>query len=74
MYGQYFVLSIVFIASALICFYVFKLRSMVAYVFLIAASVMIIYYALKREGVYMKLVTISVCASLLLNAVFTQIY
>jgi hypothetical protein len=30
---------------------------------------MIIYYALKREGVYMKLVTISVCASLLLNAV-----
>ena len=69
MYGQYFVLSIVFIASALICFYVFKLRSMVAYVFLIAASVMIIYYALKREGVYMKLVTISVCASLMLNAV-----
>ncbi|HDZ05552.1 hypothetical protein LCGC14_0067440 [marine sediment metagenome] len=69
MYGQYFVLSIVFIASALICFYVFKLRSKVAYVFLIAASVIIIYYALKREGVYMKLVTISVCASLLLNAV-----
>lgn len=69
MIGQYFVLSIVFIASALICFYVFKLRNVVAYVFLIVAAILIIYYALKREGVYMKLVTISVCASLLLNAV-----
>nr|WP_299796142.1 glycosyltransferase family 39 protein [uncultured Maribacter sp.] len=69
MIGQYFVLSIVFIASALICFYVFKLRSVVAYVFLIGAAILIIYYALKREGIYMKLVTISVCASLLLNAV-----
>ncbi|MEP2280984.1 glycosyltransferase family 39 protein [Maribacter sp.] len=69
MNGQYFVLSIVFIASALICFYVFKLRSVVAFVCLIIAAIIIIYYALKREGVYMKLVTISVCASLLLNAV-----
>jgi 4-amino-4-deoxy-L-arabinose transferase-like glycosyltransferase len=69
MIGQYFVLSIVLIASALICFYVFKLRNVVAYVFLIVAAILIIYYALKREGVYMKLVTISVCASLLLNAV-----
>ena len=69
MMGQYFVLSIVFIASALICFYVFKLRSMVAYFFLLVAVIIIVYYALKREGVFMKLVTISVCASLLLNAV-----
>ncbi|WP_341865186.1 ArnT family glycosyltransferase [Maribacter litoralis] len=69
MIGQYFVLSIVFIASALICFYVFKLRSLVAYFFLLVAAVIIVYYALKREGVFMKLVTISVCASLLLNAV-----
>jgi len=69
MIGQYFVLSIVFIASALICFYVFKLRSFVAYFFLLVAAVIIVYYALKREGVFMKLVTISVCASLLLNAV-----
>lgn len=69
MVGQYFVLSIVFIASALICFYVFKLRSLVAYFFLLVAAFIIVYYALKREGVFMKLVTISVCASLLLNAV-----
>ena len=33
------------------------------------AAVIIIFYALKREGVYQRLITISVCASLLLNAV-----
>ena len=69
MKGQYFILGIVFIASALICFYVFELKSIVAYIFLIIAGVIIIFYALKREGVYVRLITISVCASLLLNAV-----
>ena len=69
MFGQYFVLSIVFIASALICFYVFKLHSVLAYICLAVAAVMVVYYALKRENVYAKLITISVCASLLLNAV-----
>tara|TARA_R110002074_G_scaffold402328_1_gene607276 strand:+ start:9047 stop:10660 length:1614 start_codon:yes stop_codon:yes gene_type:complete len=69
MKGQYFILGIVFIASALICFYIFELKSIVAYIFLIIAGVIIIFYALKREGVYVRLITISVCASLLLNAV-----
>ncbi|WP_338089460.1 ArnT family glycosyltransferase [Maribacter huludaoensis] len=69
MYGQYFVLSIVFIASALICFYVFQLHSLLANICLATAAVMVVYYALKREDVYAKLITISVCASLLLNAV-----
>lgn len=69
MFGQYFVLSIVFIASALICFYVFKLHSVLAYICLVVAALMVVYYALKRENVYAKLITISVCASLLLNAV-----
>lgn len=69
MFGQYFVLSIVFVASALICFYVFKLHSVLAYICLAVAAVMVVYYALKRENVYAKLLTITVCASLLLNAV-----
>ncbi|WP_396635105.1 ArnT family glycosyltransferase [Maribacter sp. R86514] len=69
MIGQYFVLSIVFIASALICFYVFKLHSVLAYICLVVAAIMVVYYALKQENVYAKLITISVCASLLLNAV-----
>ena len=69
MKGQYFILGVVFIASALICFYVFELKSLEAYIFLLIAGIIIIFYALKREGVYKRLITISVCASLLLNAV-----
>ena len=69
MKGQYFILGVVFIASALICFYVFELKGIVAYISLIIAGVIIIFYALKREGVYVRLITISVFASLLLNAV-----
>lgn len=67
--SQFFILGIVFIASVLICFYVFKLNSIFAYVSLFVAAIIIVYFALKREGEYMKLITISVCASVLLNAV-----
>ncbi|TVZ17237.1 glycosyltransferase family 39 protein [Maribacter sp. MAR_2009_72] len=67
--GQFFVLGIVFIASALICFYVFKLNSVLAYISLVVAAIIIVYYAMKREGEYIKLITVSVCASVLLNAV-----
>ncbi len=67
--AQYFVLGIVFIASALICFYVFKLKSVLAYTALLVAAVIIVFYALKREARYARLITIAVCASLLLNAV-----
>ncbi|TLP80363.1 ArnT family glycosyltransferase [Maribacter sp. ACAM166] len=66
---QYFILCIVFIASALICFYVFEIKSVLAYLCLLVAALIIIFYALKREGGYARLITISVCSSLLLNAV-----
>lgn len=66
---QYFVLSLVFIASVLICFYVFKFESNYAYIFLGTAFAVIIYYSLKREEYYLRIITISVCSSLLLNAV-----
>ncbi len=67
--AQYFILGIVFIACSLICFFVFQLKSPLAYVALIIAGFIIIYYALKREEGYTKLITISVCASVLLNTV-----
>ncbi|WP_405381352.1 ArnT family glycosyltransferase [Maribacter sp. LLG6340-A2] len=67
--GQFFILAIVCIATALICFYVFKLQSVFVYVPLIIAALIAIYYVIKREGDYVKLITMSVCASVLLNAV-----
>lgn len=69
MAGQYFVLAIVFIASALLCFFVFRVTSIVTYGIFLVGAIIIIYYALKREGRYVRLITVSVCASLLLNTV-----
>jgi len=66
---QYLILAIVFIASSLMCFYVFKFRSPYAYVAMFVASGLIIYYCLIREAYYFRIITISVCSSLLLNAV-----
>lgn len=66
---QYFVLGIVFIASSLICFLVFKQTTPFVYGILIIAALIIIYFTLQREGRYARLITVSVCASLLLNTV-----
>ncbi len=66
---QYFILAIVFIACALLCFYVFEFQRPFAYLILLAAVAIIIYYCLKRENYYYRIITITVCSSLLLNAV-----
>jgi hypothetical protein len=40
-----------------------------AYMSFMVAALIIVFYILKQEGAYAKIITISVCASLLLNAV-----
>lgn len=67
--GQYFILSVVFVASALICFFVFKFDGLLIPILLSVAGLVIVYFALKRETYFAKLITVSVCASVLLNAV-----
>lgn len=69
MAGQYFILATVFIASALLCFFVFEVSGPFTHGVFFVGAIIIIYYALKREGRYVRLITISVCASLLLNTV-----
>lgn len=69
---QYFILSIVFIFSVLICFYVFKFQHPAAYVVLIATFLVIIYFCLRQEASYLRIVTLSVYASLLLNGVLNM--
>lgn len=66
---QYFILSLVFIASVLICFFVFKFESYYAYILMGTSFAVIVYYSLKREEYYLRIITLSVCSSLLLNAV-----
>lgn len=67
--AQYFILSVVFVASALICFLVFKFDGFLIPILLFGASLVIVYFALKTENSYVRLITVSVMASLLLNAV-----
>lgn len=67
--AQCFVLGIVFIASVLICFFLFKITEVYVYVLLTAFATITAYYTVKSEDKNKRLITISVCASLLLNAV-----
>ncbi|MGB7393888.1 MAG: glycosyltransferase family 39 protein [Pricia sp.] len=66
---QYFVLSVVFIAVLLICFYVFPFEEIYPSILLIFLLLVITYFCLKREEYYLKVITLSVCSSLLLNVV-----
>lgn len=67
--GQYFIAGIIFIASALICYFVFKLSSVPLYIGLVAFVGIGMYFCLKGQDRFARLVTVSVCASLLLNMV-----
>jgi len=66
---QYFVLGLVCIVALLICFTVFPLVSTFAIVLLVLALAVVIYYASKRESYIVRVVTLSVLASLVLNGV-----
>jgi len=56
-------------ASYLLCFFVFKLDNVLAYVLLSVVGLSIIYYSLKLEAYYLRIITLSVFSSVLLNAV-----
>ncbi|MFS4456261.1 ArnT family glycosyltransferase [Maribacter sp. 2304DJ31-5] len=66
---QYFILGLVFIASSLICFYVFKISNVFCYVVLGISALIVVYFTMKQEGRYIRTITISICASVLLNMV-----
>ncbi|WP_149275258.1 ArnT family glycosyltransferase [Pareuzebyella sediminis] len=66
---QYFVLSIVFIASLLLCYYVFTFEQPLIPMVLITLACIIGFFSLRHESFFMRLITISACCSILLNAV-----
>ena len=66
---QYFILSIVFIVTVLLCFFVFKFENIYPYILLGIAFLTIMYFCLKRENYYLRIITLSVYSSLLLNAI-----
>jgi 4-amino-4-deoxy-L-arabinose transferase-like glycosyltransferase len=66
---QYFILSLVFIVTVFSYFFVFSADSWVSYIPLFAAFLVIIYFIVKKEMPFIRLITISVFASVLLNVV-----
>lgn len=64
---QYFILGLVVVFSILVSFYVFKLEHWYAYLFLLFALGLVVYFVLKSEVVYAKIVTIAIFSSVLLN-------
>ena len=69
---QYFILGVVFIAAILIYFYVFKTESCYSYIWQSAIGVFIIYYCLKHEFYFYKIITIGAISSVLLNGVLNM--
>jgi len=66
---QYLILAIVFIASVLICFFVFKIDTSSYYLLMFLSLMIAVYYTMKTEEKFVRMITVSVCASLLLNAI-----
>jgi len=66
---QYFILSVVFLTSVLICFYVFKFDNILHYLWMIPLMGISIFYSMKREGYFFRVITVSACAAILLNTV-----
>ncbi|NNJ88054.1 MAG: glycosyltransferase family 39 protein [Eudoraea sp.] len=67
--GQYFILGLVFTVTALICFYVFEWGTWLEYLPLFLGYCAVAYFIVKKEAPYVRIITISVLSSVLLNAV-----
>lgn len=66
---QYVILGAVFIFMGLVGFYVFRFENVSYYAILLFLLVMAIYFSLKRDAPYLRVITLSVYGSLLLNGV-----
>ena len=66
---QYFILSLVFIASVLICFFVFKGDNIFNYIWKIGLSALVVYFVLRQEHYLSRIVTVSVLSAVMINAV-----
>ncbi len=66
---QYFLGAIMFIACLLISYYVFKFHDFEKTIFLIMIFVLGIYYVMKKEAYFSRIITVSVFGSMMLNGV-----
>ena len=66
---QFFIASIVILASLLLCFWVFQLENMFAFSLLIIGILILIYFAYSRGFILSRIITVSVGSAILINAV-----
>lgn len=69
---QYFILGLIFIAATFICYLVFKSNDPYHYIWKVSLAFVIVYYILKQEDYYFKIITISVLSSVFLNAILNM--
>ncbi len=67
--GQYAVLSLIFIVVVLIYYFVFKDDDLYSYIWKGILTFLGIYYCLKREAYYLRVISVSVIGSIILNVV-----
>lgn len=67
--AQHIILGVVFVAVALICFFVFKIMGIYAVGAFIFILLICVVFCLKLDAPFKRLISISVCASVLLNFV-----
>ncbi len=66
---QYFILSVVFIAVSFVVFFVFKLERPIDYIWMFLLGSLAIYYCLKREAYFPRIITVAAISAIALNAV-----
>ncbi len=66
---QYFILGVVFIACSFISFFVFKLERPIDYLWMLLLGLLAIYYSLKRELYFPRMITVAAISAIVLNAV-----
>ncbi|GLU44165.1 glycosyltransferase family 39 protein [Allomuricauda sp. NBRC 101325] len=64
---QYFILGLVVVFTLLISFLVFKLEHCYSYLFLLIALALTVYFVLKKETAYAKIVTVAIFSAVVLN-------
>ncbi|MGB5273228.1 MAG: glycosyltransferase family 39 protein [Flavobacteriaceae bacterium] len=66
---QYFILGVIFIAVSFVVFFVFKLERPIDYLWMFLLGSLAIYYCLKREAYFPRIITVAAISAIALNAV-----
>ena len=71
---QYFILAVVFVACAFICYYVFKSEHYYHYLWKVPLGATVIFYCLKRENYLYRIITVGAMTAILLNGIMNAYF